>query len=408
MDKTTVWILRIASVALCLNAVLVLLKPRLREETLEQNTTPYEVTLGHGEQLNHERINCSCAEDNGSEPILMRTFVNYSVVATEIPQIGPTIPDTLSRLGTQLKFDYAQQCPEGSLMLDPAQRTAVPDHLDCPTLFIVGARKGGTTSLYQYLSMHPHFHGVNLGRGPTAGETFYFSAHYGKEDWSWSRYTQLFHVSQNKTGDASVGNLVHCDVPKRIWRSCGKQAKIVILLRDPIRRFVSNYLMRTKLGIRQFNNNTQATIAVKVEMDAFFSVALSRGVSFTNVAKSWAKFRCLFPPSKNMVFEGLYFVHVMNWLCNFPLENILIVNSEEFFANTTVILQQVVHFLGLDPLDHETAEVITSTIYNKGIGPKHNYQILSPLDTKKLVNIYKYANKALVQLLDWNSVEWSL
>lgn len=38
------------------------------------------------------------------------------------------------------------------------------------TVFVLGARKGGTTSLYSYLAQHPRFEGVRLDQGPRAGE----------------------------------------------------------------------------------------------------------------------------------------------------------------------------------------------------------------------------------------------
>ena len=47
----------------------------------------------------------------------------------------------------------------------------MPKHQDCLTLFIVGARKGGTTSLYSYVAKHPDFDGILLNRGPMSGET---------------------------------------------------------------------------------------------------------------------------------------------------------------------------------------------------------------------------------------------
>ena len=209
------------------------------------------------------------------------------------------------------------------------------------------------------------------------------------------------------TGDSSVGNLVNCEVPKGIWQSCGKQAKIVILLRDPLTRFLSNFLMRIHLRTR-YNNNTNVSTIVEVELQNFISAALRKRVNFTNIERSWEQFRCLFNPSRNLVFEGLYYIHVMNWLCNFPPENILILNSEEFFKKTSIIFEQVIRFLGLSQPDRDTIEFITSTVYNKGSGPKLSHHQFSDLDRKKLMAIYKYSNRPLLSLLDWGGVEWTM
>lgn len=51
------------------------------------------------------------------------------------------------------------------------------------SFFIIGARKGGTTSLYHYISQHPHVKGVSLDAGPQAGELFFFQSKGGTLRW---------------------------------------------------------------------------------------------------------------------------------------------------------------------------------------------------------------------------------
>jgi len=86
----------------------------------------------------------------------------------------------LSRVGNQLKLDPKTCRP---YLID---RDAIgqPLHDDCPQVFIIGARKGGTTSLTQYLSQHPNFTGANLGMSYHAGETGYFTRYY-ENPWEW-------------------------------------------------------------------------------------------------------------------------------------------------------------------------------------------------------------------------------
>ena len=408
MGKTTKLVVLSASIFLFFNASLVIFRPATRPREYRVSATDFS----HASAASSADCNCSGGRNDETEvgkSILTPPTVNYSVLATEIPQIGDTEPSTtFSRLGTQLHLDYAQRCPRGSLMLDPHLKTSVPEHLDCPTLFIVGARKAGTTSLYQYLSRHPKFNGIHLDKGPSAGETYYFSAHFMQENWDWNKYKKYFQATKwYMTGDSSVGNLVNCKVPERIWRSCGKQAKIVILLRDPVKRFESNFLLRMRLGKRQFTNNTRASTVVEFEIQSYIKASLNKGVGLASITLSSDKLRCLFHPSRNMVFEGLYYVHVMNWLCNFPPENILIINSEEFFEKTATILEQVTRFLGLESFDNDTAKFVTSTVYNKGMEAPHSYQELSELDKNKLLSIYKFANTPLLQLLDWKHVKWN-
>ena len=335
----------------------------------------------------------------------MYPVINYTSIAASVPKIDPSYrTETLTRLGSDLDFDVTSNCPANSLrMANHANFT--PLHLDCPTLFLVGARKGGTSSLYQYLSKHPDFEGTRLDQGPKVGETFYFSSHY--KTLSWNRYLRLFPSDEITvmTGDASVGNLVHCEVPKRLFESCGKQAKVVMLLRNPIDRFVSNFRMRARLNVMRIQNTTSISTVLKLQLDTFFHEALGRHVDVTNLAKEWSKLRCLFDPAMNMVFEGVYYVHLLNWLCNFPPENTLIINSEEFYRKPSVILDQVFQFLGLKRLSSETYDWITAVIYNKGKKDVPIQQRLTEMDRKKLLGAYKQFNTALLELLDWKEVQ---
>ena len=133
---------------------------------------------------------------------------------------------TLTRIGNTLNFNYSS-CPKSSIMLNHKKLNAKPLHDSCPHVSIIGARKGGTTSLYQYLSKHPDFGGILLDKGPLAGETFYFQSQYEKRPWEY--YASQFPVNK-MSGDSSVGNLVDCKVPERLYTSCGREVKVIILL----------------------------------------------------------------------------------------------------------------------------------------------------------------------------------
>ena len=375
-----------------INAILVIYDPVLR----------YTVPV-----LTIDSTTCGADSSNISKQVQNLRKVDYSVIATSMPHLNPSYrTDTLTRLGIDLRFD-ASLCPMDSLQATGQLINSTPFHDDCPTLFLVGARKGGTTSLYQYVSKHPDFEGARLEYGPGAGETFHFSARYEKE--SWEDYLRRFPSDGVMTGDASVGNFVRCEVPKRIFESCGKQAKIVMLLRDPVNRFVSNFLMRARSGVRHVHNASSLRTHMKAELDWFLSAVLEHNIDVSRMTEHWDKLLCLFGPSTSMVFEGVYYVHLYNWLCNFPRENILILNSEEFYTSTTLILKQVYEFLGLKPLNEQTLNWITSSIYNQGNYSVPGYQRLSEFDKKQLLGLYKPFNNALLKMLDWDTqVNWNL
>jgi [heparan sulfate]-glucosamine 3-sulfotransferase 2 len=329
-------------------------------------------------------------------------ILNYSEIANEVPHLDPSYHDVMVKLGTDLDFELSN-CPAGSYMHSRTSHSP-PKHLNCPTLFLVGARKGGTSSLYQYVSKHPDFEGTRLDAGPKAGETFYFSKFYNMR--SWKSYLSLFPRGGVMTGDSSVGNLVHNLAPRRLFQACGKQAKVVMLLRDPIKRLESNFLMRSRLHKVRIGNQTSISTILKMELDQYFQQVLKKTLNVERLPAEWSKLVGLFHPAQNMVYEGLYYVHLMNWLCNFPAENILIINSEKFFENPSKILDIVFQFLGLKRLDSETYQWITSATYNKRSNEIPSYQKLTRTDIMNMLGVYKPFNKVLFDLLQWDSHKW--
>ena len=86
----------------------------------------------------------------------------------------------------------------------------------------------------------------------------------------------------------------------------------------------------------------------------------------------------------------------------------MVMNSEEFFRNTTAILKQVFQFLGLSPLPEES--LIPTEVYNQGRYadiPLH--QQVTNDDRSRLKMVYEPFNKALFELLGWThgDVEWT-
>jgi hypothetical protein len=103
-----------------------------------------------------------------------------------------------------------------------------------PTFFLLGARKAGTTSLFEYLSHHPKF------RAPSKKEIHFFDKNFKR---GLNYYQNFFPTSQECavnlafSGEASVGYLSSCDAPSRMKQFAKKlriKPKFVVMLRDPV------------------------------------------------------------------------------------------------------------------------------------------------------------------------------
>ena len=116
-----------------------------------------------------------------------------------------------------------------------------------PNLFIVGAPKGGTTTLWRYLDRHPDIYmspakepnffldPVPPVRPPT--ERAYLELFEGAEGERW-----LGEASGRYFSDPMTPGLIEAKVP---------DARIMIALRDPVERAYSSYWHDVKFGIEQ-------------------------------------------------------------------------------------------------------------------------------------------------------------
>lgn len=119
--------------------------------------------------------------------------------------------------------------------------------------FLVGAPKAGTTSIYSYFKKNP---GIFV---PQVKEPHYFSCPEVKNTYykvnfvdSKNEYESLFEGAKNtqKTGDFSTSYLYEQQAPHRIKETC-PNANIIVVLRDPVERAISHYLMDVRDGYQE-------------------------------------------------------------------------------------------------------------------------------------------------------------
>lgn len=123
-----------------------------------------------------------------------------------------------------------------------------------PNFFIVGAPKAGTTSLYAYLNRHEEVFMPKLIKEPDyfsheailKQDLYYKTIHITEE----KKYLALFNdvKGQKAIGEASVSYLFYSGTARKIY-DFNPGSKIIMLLRDPIERAYSHYLMDYRLGL---------------------------------------------------------------------------------------------------------------------------------------------------------------
>jgi hypothetical protein len=202
----------------------------------------------------------------------------------------------------------------------------VTDTAAWPNLFIVGAAKAGTTALYRYLDEHPDIYMSRMK------EPHFFSrikpaprlASFFPHVTDTRAYLDLFSAAGGSSirGEASTSYLWHEGAAKAI-EAVRPDAKVIIILRDPISRAYAHYWNDVREGIeeRSFED------AVEEEL--------------TGPPGAWGV-------SSLYVDCGYYAKQVVRYLDAFG-DNVLILLFEEFVADPGAHVDLVQSFLGVEP-----------------------------------------------------------
>jgi hypothetical protein len=204
-----------------------------------------------------------------------------------------------------------------------------------PDFIIVGAAKGGTTSLWQYLIEHPDV------QSPITKEVCFFDRNFSRGlDW----YRMHFPIvatgrlqsttKRQFTGESTPYYLFHPLVPSRIAESL-PDVKIIVLLRDPIVRAFSHYQLKRKR--RHETLSFEEAIAVEAERLAGEHERIVSDPNYYSAAHDRFSY----------LARGIYLPQIQRWQRYFPTDQLLILESGEFFRQTAEVFQRVLEFLGL-------------------------------------------------------------
>ena len=202
-----------------------------------------------------------------------------------------------------------------------------------PNLFIVGAPKCGTTSLYEYLEGHP-----DVFMSPVK-EPMYFCPdargghrrrfEYGSEEQS---YLDLFAGAGDEKvlGEASTRYLASHVAPGLV-HEFDPAARIVIMLRNPVDMIYSLHGERVSFGREPLTDFEQALGA---DADRMAGRNLPAGAS-----PLWAPYRN----------AARYGEQVGRWLGQFGRPAVHVIVFDEFVADTAGEFRRLLEFLAVDP-----------------------------------------------------------
>lgn len=281
---------------------------------------------------------------------------------------------------------YLTRWPERALPIpDIWYRDLTAKKRILPSFIIIGAQRCGTTSLYDYLSHHPQ-----IIPSPVK-ELFYFDDYYTRPiEW----YKSFFPTEKEReklerdlvasviTGEASPSYFFHPYAAKRIKETL-PDVKLILVLRDPIERAYSHYnhikrLNREPLSFEEALEKELERITPDVEKlakDENYKADLRRDYSYLT--------------------RGYYALQLKEWYKHFPKEQLLIIQSEEFYRETPKVYDEIVEYLGLNSYTLPTFEAKNALKYAK----------MAPETKEKLKAYFAPKNEELYELLgkrfDW-------
>ena len=252
-----------------------------------------------------------------------------------------------------------------------------------PDFLVIGAKRCGTTSLYQHLPEHPC-----ISKSPHDNMGFFNDNFHLGVNWYKSFFPTTF--TRNKI-KSKFGDFLAFDVTTKYMEEestannvyqTKPNMKIIIILRNPVDRAYSQY----HLSVRQ-----------TAERRSFEDVVEENMNRLNKESHEHYEIKPRFSAKEdNYLKKGLYALQLRYWLKIFPRENILIVSTEEFESNQQIIYNKIFEFLNISKF-----EVKNTKKMEKG-----NYPPIKSETRNLLLDYFRQHNHELFELInmkfDWD------
>lgn len=241
-----------------------------------------------------------------------------------------------------------------------------------PAFLIVGAQKAGTTFLYQELIGHPQV------RPALTKEIHFLDDHFDRGlPWYLGHFERVG-GAHAVTGESSPGYLFHPHAPTRA-RALLPGVRAIVLLRDPVFRAYSHFRHERRLGFE-----SEPSFARAIELEPFRTTheieRMTREPGYVSHATRHFTY----------VARGHYAPQIERWIDALGRSRVKVVMSSSLYERPREVLDDVEHFLGLDPWQPEV------------VGPNDMANGGSPLDAgleRDLRARYEESDERLRRLL---------
>lgn len=210
-------------------------------------------------------------------------------------------------------------CPQtGCVTLMPAS---------LPQFLGIGVQKGGTTTLQRLLEQHP---GAFL---PQTKELHFFTLHYALgEAWYERQFADA--DADRLCGEITPYYIFHPEAPRRI-STLLPDVKLIVLLRDPVERTLSQYFHSLRLGLEVLPLEQ----ALDAEPDRLMGADQL-------LVRDDARHKS--HQEHSYLSRSRYEQQLSRWQSHFGLDQLLVLRSEDLFVTPHKLWPRLLDFLNLD------------------------------------------------------------
>lgn len=244
-----------------------------------------------------------------------------------------------------------------------------------PDFLLLGAQKCGTSFLFNRLSRHPNVEPA------VVKEVDFFSKHFDRGvGWYRSCFPARADGEPSLSWEASPNNLFYPHAARRAAEVV-PDARLIVLLRNPVDRAYSHYHHQVRLG-----HETLPTFEEALEAEE----ARLRGKR-DRMLRDEGYLPPEFPRFSYRA-RGVYADQLEEWYGHFGEEQLLVVKSEDLYGSTPETVAEIVRFLGLPVWKPEAARLARGA-------PKHPREPMDPATRERLERYFEPHNRRLYERL---------
>ncbi len=257
-----------------------------------------------------------------------------------------------------------------------------------PDFLIIGVQKGGTTSLYNYLSEHPDI--ISARRK----EVHFFDQHF-RMGVPWYRgnfptvmykyYIERIRRQTFITGEGSPEYLFYPHVAKKV-AGLLPNVKLIALLRNPVDRAYSQYRHNISCGHEKLS--FEEALALEEERIREGKEKAAVDENYHNFSYQRAAY----------LARGIYVDQLQRWMNLFSREQILLLRSEDFHKDPAEMYKKTLAFLNVPVFEPENLKRGYMQ-YNKS---KDTPSKMDPAIRKRLIEYFEPHNARLYEFLGIN------